>query len=205
MWIVLHVPASANAETLVTFDVDLVFQSGNTLKGTTSLASDAMEFVQNDLVLSAGATVLATFTGEAEFVRLLSPSPAYDANTTVIDFNQTGAPPVAGLPYSVQLALATDDLPEYAGGTVCLMASPCCQGRFTSGIVFEPGDYGPGSVNAATDPAVSGTFTRETVAPAIPEPATLVLAASGALAGSGKIRRRLRARVKSAPIDDRLR
>ena len=184
---VAFAPMMASAEPFAVFDVSVVFADGNQLTGTVSLTDKNALFLTEDLTYQAGATVLATYTGQGELIPFLPPmgSPAPGPTTTAVV-----SPGPAGNPYEIGLILPTGQIADWAGGSVCLVDSGCSNGLYTTATTTEPSPYG--GTEYVTEPAVSGSFVREGAASPVPEPTELTLLATGLLAGAAAVRRQVR-------------
>lgn len=178
-------PTVAHADAFAVFDVAVTFADGNMATGTVSFADQNALFATEDLTYRTGATVLATYTGEAEVIPFLPPPvPPFTGPTTT----SLVSPGPAGNPYALNLIVPTGRLVDWRGGPVCLATSGCFEGLFTTATTTEASPYGGSEF--VSEPAVSGSFTREATGSPAPEPAGLTLLATGLLAGIRAVRRR---------------
>ena len=181
------VAASARADSVPVFDVNVTFASGDVLTGTvTVLTPGNGGSATADLLLRNNGTTVASFS-DTEYVTEFLVFPPNQPTTTGITFF-TGSYPAVN---SVELIVPTPDLYDWSGGGVCLQNSGCSYALYTQENVPRSSGGYP-STTVGVGPAVSGTFALETPNAATPEPGALWLLGTGLLAGAGVVRGRLR-------------
>ena len=133
-----------------------------------------------------GTVTIDTTSGVVDAINLsfagepgsASPSTFWDVSGTppnaFVEINESWTTPLNGF-YDVEILLPVDTLVGYAGGSICTKAAPCYGDSFSG---FSLG-------NSQTASYSSGQLT------ATPEPASLILVATGVPCLVGMLRRRL--------------
>ncbi len=168
----LAVSAAAHADTYTTFNVNGIFQSGNTLSGTVTLDNTT------DLFTSASITVV----GDPIPFPYQIHNAAFPFGIFIIFFSDFPTQ-LLELDIPDTYSLTHNGLGPFAGSVLCSTSLPCYN---ESSLAFNLDALTP-----TIDPLTSGSITSQSTSP-IPEPSTLALLGTGLLGAVGTLGRKLR-------------
>ncbi len=161
--------SAAHADTIKNFNLHSDFNGGYVAQGTVTIDVTSGIVETSHIVLSQGSTVDATFTTPDSY------DETFGSSSFIAEFPD----PAQG--YTYDLILPTASLVGYTGGSVCTQSATCS--GYPSGIQFSSGGG-----EAAIDGSLSPT----------PEPSSLLLLATGLLAGLVVLRQRSASRQGTA-------
>ena len=150
----------AHADTIKTFNFDSDLTGGYTAQGIVNIDVDSGTIVDSSFALSQNGVIDATFT-DPDYS-----GPYYGDYIAEFPDSTDG--------YTYELLLPYSSIANFQGGQVCTVTNTCVNG-FPSGVLFAAGG-GEGAVDGTLNPT--------------PEPASVVMLATGLAAGYVVSRRR---------------